>query len=212
MMRIGKRLFAWMYNTYLSPADEPDPADSFAQEIRAPLIGRAVGDVLEIGAGDGGNLPYIPEGVRLTLLDANPYMLRYLQARAARLNLAACRALVAGAERMPFPSDSFDTVLSVHVLCSVADQGSALGEIRRVLRPGGTFLFLEHVAAPPHTNAYRWQRVVNPAWQMIGDGCQLTRDTGAAIRAAGFREVTIDDLQVPGGAVASPHIVGWAMT
>jgi SAM-dependent methyltransferase len=210
-MRIGKRLFAWLYNTCLSPADTPDPADAFAQEIRAPLIARAGGDVLEIGAGDGGNLPHVPAGIRLTLLDANPYMLRYLRARAARLNLPADRALVAGAERMPFPAASFDTVISVHVLCSVADQGRALGEIRRVLRPGGAFLFLEHVAAPRHTNVYRWQRVVNPAWQVIGDGCHLTRDTGAAIRAAGFREVVIDDLQVPGTAVTSPHIVGWAL-
>jgi hypothetical protein len=87
----------------------------------------------------------------------------------------------------------------------------ALDEIRRVLRPSGTFLFLEHVAAPHHTSAYRWQRVVNPVWRAIGDGCHLTRDTGAAIRAAGFQEVVIDDLQVPGGAVASPHIVGWAL-
>jgi SAM-dependent methyltransferase len=210
-MRIGKRLFAWMYNTCLSSADEPGPADSFTREIRAPLVGRAAGDVLEIGAGDGGNLPYIPKDVHLTLLDANPYMLRYLRARATRLNLAACQALAAGAERLPFPSASFDTVLSIHVLCSVADQESVLGEIRRVLRPGGTFLFLEHVAAPHHTNTYRWQRAVNPAWRVIGNGCHLTRDTGAAIRAAGFREVAIDDLQVPSIRITSPHIVGWAL-
>jgi SAM-dependent methyltransferase len=210
-MRIGKRLFAWLYNTCLSPADIPDPADSFAQEIRAPLVSRAAGDVLEIGAGDGGNLPYLSPDVRPTLLDANPYMLRYLRERAARLNLPAYRALVAGAERLPFPSASFDTVLSVHVLCSVADQARALDEIRRVLRPGGAFLFLEHVAAPRHTSAYRWQRVVNPAWRVVGDGCHLTRDTGAAIRAAGFREVTIDDLEVPSILITSPHIVGWAL-
>ena len=101
-MRIGKRLFAWLYNTYLSPVDNPDPADAFTQELRAPLVGRAAGDMLEIGAGNGGNLPYLPADVRLTLLDTNPYMLRYLRERAARLSLPAYRALVAGAERMLF--------------------------------------------------------------------------------------------------------------
>jgi ubiquinone/menaquinone biosynthesis C-methylase UbiE len=211
-MRIGRRLFAWLYNTCLSPVDTPDSADAFTQEFRAPLMARAAGDVLEIGAGNGGNLPYLPADVHLTLLDINPYMLRYLQERAARLNLSAYRALAAGAERLPFPPASFDTVISVHVLCSVADQGRALDEVRRVLRPGGTFLFLEHVAAPRHTNAYRWQRFVNPAWRVIGNGCHLTRDTGAAIRAAGFREVVIDDLRVPSTLITSPHVVGWAVT
>ncbi len=210
VVRVGKFLFAWVYHHLLSNRGRPSLDDPFTRDVRAPLIARAQGEVLEIGAGDGGNLMLYPSGVRLTLLEPNPYLIRYLR-QACNGRSADCVAVVEGiGECLPFPARSFDTVVATHVLCSVRDQGQVLAEVRRVLRPGGQFLFLEHVAAPPDSHIYRWQQVVNPVWKVIGDGCHLTRDTGAAIRAAGFAEVHLVTFNAGFPALVSPHVVGAA--
>lgn len=210
-MLLRKRLFAWMYHNLLSGQGEADLSDPMTRNVRAPLIARARGDVLEIGAGDGGNLPLYPPGIRLSLLEPNPFLFRYLRARCQEYPFV-CEALVAGyGERLPFPDESFDTIITTHVLCSVADQAGVLAEIRRVLRSGGQFLFLEHVAAHPGTALYRRQRLVNPIWKAVGDGCHLTRNTDAAIHAAGFTAIDLTRFEHEGfPAIVSPHIYGVA--
>ncbi|NLH06841.1 MAG: class I SAM-dependent methyltransferase [Chloroflexi bacterium] len=212
MAKWRKRAFAWCYHHLLSRQGEPDFSDPFTREVRAPLLAQARGDVLEIGAGTGGNLPFYPPGVRLTLLEPNPYMIRYLDGNCTA-HAADCAAIVEGiGERLPFPANSFDTVLTTHVLCSVRDQSEVLAEVRRVLRPGGRFLFIEHVAAQPGTLNHRAQHAINPVWQWVGDGCHLTRDTGAAIRAAGFEHVEIRPYNVRvWPPLASPPVFGSAM-
>ncbi len=210
-MTIRKQLFAWMYHNLLSDQGSPDMSDPLTRDVRAPLLAQASGRVLEIGAGDGANLPLYPPGVHLTFLEPNPHLHPHLDRVCAEQHVICDDIVEAPAEAIPFPDDHFDTVVSVHVLCSVADQALALAEIRRVLRPGGLFLFLEHVTAPPRTSTYRMQRIVNPLWKTVGDGCHLTRDTGAAIRAAGFEIVemsTFDTETFP--AIVSPHIAGSA--
>jgi ubiquinone/menaquinone biosynthesis C-methylase UbiE len=209
MGRWYKRCFAWLYHTFLSVGGWDCSADMIMHDLRAPLLARARGDVLEVGAGDGGNLSLYPAGARLTLLEPNPYLLNYLQETVQRLNLSA-ELVEAEAESMPFDNDSFDVVVAVHVLCSVRDQPRALAEIRRVLRPGGMFLFLEHVSAPPGTPTFALQRLANPVWRRVGDGCHLTRDTAGAIRMAGFRQVSIEDYHEGALPIVAPHIVGWA--
>lgn len=209
-LRVGKFLFAWVYHHLLSNRGRPNLSDPFTREVRAPLVARAQGEVLEIGAGDGGNLMLYPSGVRLTLLEPNPYLIRYLR-QACNGRSADCAAIVEGiGERLPFSARSFDTVVATHVLCSVRDQAQVLAEVRRVLRPGGLFLFLEHVAASPDSSIYRWQRAINPLWKIIGDGCHLTRNTGTAIRAAGFAEVHLTAFDADLPALVSPHVVGAA--
>jgi ubiquinone/menaquinone biosynthesis C-methylase UbiE len=111
---------------------------------------------------------------------------------------------------MPFPDESFDTVVSIHVMCSVQDQPRALAEVRRVLKPGGRFLFLEHIGAQPGTLTFAAQRLANPIWRLVGDGCHLTHDTGQAIHSAGFQNVSIEDYRVGTLPIVAPHIVGWA--
>lgn len=209
-MGFYKSVFAFVYHHLMSSRGVHDSDDPLDQEVRIPLLAQAQGDVLEIGAGDGGNLTLYPPGMRLTLLEPNPYMLRYLHQNATHLGINGYEAVESPAEFMPFPDAHFDTVVSTHVLCSVRDQSRVLAEIRRVLRPGGRFLFLEHVAARPDTSAYRWQQRINPVWKIMGDGCHVTRDTGAAIRAAGFAGAEVNDYQADYPSIVSPHVYGWA--
>lgn len=202
---LRKRIFAYFYHQF--NADESG-TDDFTERYRIPLIAQARGRVLEIGAGDGGNLRFYPPGVDLTLLEPNPFMMTYLRERVAARGLQA-ELVEAPGEALPFAEASFDTVLTTHVLCSVGEPERVLAEVRRVLRPGGRFLFLEHVADEPGTLVHGVQRAINPAWRWAGDGCHLTRDTAASIRAAGFRQVTIQPFKADWGIVA-PHIYGSA--
>jgi ubiquinone/menaquinone biosynthesis C-methylase UbiE len=207
-MSLRKRLFAWLFHRFLGGL--PDEADPLIREIRRPLIAQARGDVLEIGAGDGANLLLYAPDVRLTLLDPNPYLLRHIPPLTAQLGHATSPLVVGVAERLPFPAARFDTIVSTHVLCSVRDLEQALAEIRRVLRPRGRFLFLEHVAASPDTSTFRLQRVINPVWRTVGDGCNLTRDIGHVITTTGFRAVKLHTYQADYPAFVSPHVFGTA--
>ena len=209
-MGIGKRFFALFYHNVLSSRGHPDLTDEFTREIRMPLLAQAAGEVLEIGAGDGANLPYFPPEVHLTLLDPNPYLLKHVPAVAERLDRDNYQTELAYAEELPFAAEHFDTVVTTHVLCSVRDQARVLTEIKRVLKPGGLFLFLEHVSAQPGTGTYRVQHTINPAWKFVGDGCHLTRDTAAVIEAAGFSTLDIRSFKADGLSIVSPHIVGQA--
>lgn len=209
-MTLRKRFFAWAYHTLISKQGTPDFSDALTRDVRAPLFRRAQGDVLEIGAGDGVYLALYPAGVRVTLLEPNRYLLGYMAGNAVGAGCAVLGAVRGRGERLPFGAGSFDTVVSTHVLCSVHDQGAVLAEIRRVLRPGGQFLFLEHVAAPPRSATLLAQQAVNPVWSVVGDGCQLTRQTGAAIRAAGFRLVELREFDAPYPAIVRPHVSGAA--
>jgi len=200
-----------MYHTLLSDRGRPNMADPMTRDVRAPLLAQASGHVLEIGAGDGANLPLYPPDIRLTFLEPNPHLHPHLDQMCSEQDVLCESIVEASGESIPFPDDHFDTVVSIHVLCSVNNQSQVLAEIRRVLRPGGLFLFLEHVTAPPHTPTYHLQRVVNPLWKAVGDGCHLTRDTGTAIRAAGFELVELNSFETDGfPSIVSPHITGLA--
>jgi len=208
--KLGKWLFAWAFHNFLGHKGQPDLSDPFTRDIRIPLIGQAQGEVLEIGAGDGGNLPFYNGNAQVTLLEPNPYMIHYLNEACGRSDNVCIRVVEGFGETLPFPDASFDTVITAHVLCSVSDQAQVLTEIRRVLRPGGRFLFVEHVAAHPGSGTYRWQRAVNPLWRRVGDGCHLTHDTGAMIEAAGFAHTQIERFDAPFPNLVSPHVSGWA--
>jgi ubiquinone/menaquinone biosynthesis C-methylase UbiE len=155
---------------------------------RAALLSSASGDVLEIGAGTGANLAHYGERVTtLTLTEPEKPMARRLERHLAR-NGADAKVLRAPAEDLPFNDDSFDTVISTLVLCTVEDQPRALREMRRVLRPGGQLLFIEHVRSEDE-KAARLQDRMRPINAAIGHGCQCNRATLRGIQEAGF-EVT----------------------
>lgn len=153
-------------------------------ELRSQLLELARGRVLEIGAGTGLNVDHYPPNVELTSSEPDPAMRAMLQARSSRLGRRV-EIVAASAEALPFPDDFFDTVVSTLVLCSVDEPAQALAEIRRVLKPDGTLLLLEHVRSCSARLA-RLQDVLRPLWRAASGGCRCNRRTVTALRQAGF--------------------------
>ena len=167
------------------------------------------GTVLEIGSGAGANLHYLSAaGIRWTGVDPNPFMKPHLVKEAHRLNLNI-ELRDGAAEMLPAADESVDFVISTLVLCSVMDQKRALEEVARVLKPGGKFLFIEHVAARRGSWLHRIQRLVKPLWRRMGDGCHPDRETRAALENVGFASLEIEDFEAP-LPVVGPHIAGTA--
>ncbi len=153
--------------------------------LRRDVLTAASGEVLEIGAGTGLNLGAYPGSVQsLTLADPEPSMVKRLEKQAAAAPVPAT-VVTAPAEALPFADDSFDTVVSTLVLCTVEDVDRALAEVRRVLRPGGRLALIEHVRAD-HERLARWQDRLHAPWLRFGYGCHCNRDTRHALQHSGF--------------------------
>ena len=174
-------------------------------KVRSKIVPHAAGDVLELGCGGGINMEfYDPARVSsFTGLDPSPELLAMSRDAAAARGMAADIQGGVG-EAMPFADARFDTVVTTFTLCSVADQAAVLREIRRVLKPGGTALFLEHGAAPD-AGVARWQRRIEPVWKRIGGNCHLTRPIGDAYAKAGFAV----DRQAAAYSPKTPRPFGW---
>jgi ubiquinone/menaquinone biosynthesis C-methylase UbiE len=207
IVSLRKQLFAWMFHVFIT---DPGFYDAVTRDTRAGLLNGLSGEVLEIGAGDGINVPLYPPDVHLTLLEPNRYLLSYMVDMAESERCPTCYPVAGFGERLPFAGSWFDAVVSTHVLCSVSDQARVLAEILRVLRPGGMFLFLEHVAASNGTATRYMQRLLEPPWRFFGGGCHLTRDTETAIRQAGFGQVELESYRATYPAFLSPHVKGRA--
>jgi ubiquinone/menaquinone biosynthesis C-methylase UbiE len=159
---------------------------------RRDLLAGVTGRVLEVGAGTGLNIPHYTANVtRLVLSEPEPHMRAKLQSRLAAALPAVVELSEAALDHLPMPDQSFDAVVSSLVLCSVRDLTQALGEIRRVLAPGGRLVFLEHVGAEDRPDRLKWQRRVEPLWKALAGNCHLTRRTEWAIKRAGFDIVQI---------------------
>ncbi|MDX6470751.1 MAG: hypothetical protein QOF75_2554 [Gaiellaceae bacterium] len=161
-------------------------------ELRQGLLARAHGRVLEIGAGTGLNLEYYGERVTdLVLVEPESFMHARLR---RRLDASGIRGSIeaTGAEALPFPDASFDTVVSTLVLCTVPDAAAALAEIARVLRPGGQFLFIEHVrSADPRLAA--WQARLHVVWHAFAHGCNTDRDTRGLLESSPLQVAEVTD-------------------
>ena len=202
-MAIRKRMFAAV-NEKLAAAEEPK-----IREFRESTAGRAKGRVLEIGGGTGLNLPFYGSDVQLTVAEPNPHMARRLKRKAEGLGVKVTIVSDVG-ERLPFHDDEFDSVVSTLVLCSVGNVENVVEETRRVLKPGGTFFFFEHVAAETKWKR-RFQDWFCRPWKYLGDGCHLNRDIAAVIRQSGFESVEIESFDLRAGApIVSPRIIGTA--
>jgi SAM-dependent methyltransferase len=175
------------YNKYLLPKLTDFACGlSVITAERARLAPLAAGEVLEIGIGSGLNLPlYDARKVhRVVGIDPCAALLALTRKRSARLPFPV-ELMATGADPLGLPSNRFDTAVVTFTLCSIADAGAALREVRRVLKPDGRLLFLEHGAAPD-AGVRRWQRRLTPLWKSLAGGCHLDREMPALIAEAGF--------------------------
>jgi ubiquinone/menaquinone biosynthesis C-methylase UbiE len=178
-------------------------------QLRRKLLAQAKGRVLEIGVGTGLSLEHYPPVEELVVADPSEPMLRRARRRAAETG-RNIKVIQASAEELPFDGASFDTVVSMVVLCTVSDQRRVLAEIRRVLRPTGTFLFSEHVRSEDPRRA-RWQDRLEPIWRVVANGCHPNRRTLDAIRDAGFDVSDVEAGELPGfPALVRPSVTGRA--
>jgi ubiquinone/menaquinone biosynthesis C-methylase UbiE len=185
------RLFAAVYDRGFKATEEAG-----LREMRRDLLSAARGRVLELGAGTGFNLEHYPEAVEsLTLVEPDPHMSAKLRPKVVASGREA-EVIEAAAEELPFPDSSFDTAVVTLVLCSVPDPAAGLAETKRVLKPGGQLLFLEHVRSQDPGVA-RWQDRLEAPWRFLGDGCHCNRDTVSAISAAGFELGDVERGELP---------------
>lgn len=176
------------------------------------LLGDLRGTVLELGPGTGVNFDYLSRDIRWIGVEPSPYMREELRARAERLGFEPSFRDLRG-NGLDVEDGSADVVLSTLVLCSVPDPAATVKEIRRVLKPGGRFVFIEHVAAPRGSWLRRVQRLVRPVTRFVADGCCPDRELGRTIESAGFERVEMGAFRVQVNLiskVASPHIIGTA--
>ncbi len=164
---------------------------------RQRVIGAAEGRVLEIGIGSGLNLPLYGPSVRSVIgLEPSPELLRMARGRAVPASVSF-EFLEASAEAIPLDEGSFDTVVTTWTLCTIPDARRALSEMRRVLKPGGALLFVEHGRAP-EPGVARWQDRLDPLWSRLAGGCHLNRKMDNLISDGGFRIASLTNARLPG--------------
>jgi ubiquinone/menaquinone biosynthesis C-methylase UbiE len=203
-MSLRKNIFAAIYDPMSRKSE-----DAGLRALRRGLLAEAGGSVLEIGAGTGANLAHYNGVESLVFTEPEPAMLRRLQKK-ARDEAPLAKILRAPAEDLPFEDDSFDTVVSTLVLCGVDDQVRSLREIKRVLRPGGRLLFLEHVRSDDQALA-RFQDRMNWLNRIVVD-CDCNRPTLTTIEATGFSVSRLERTEMPKAPkFVRPLIVGSAV-
>lgn len=185
-MGLWGRLFAAGYDRLMAASEQAGLAAH-----RESLLSTAAGRVLEIGGGTGANLPFYGSGLsELVVAEPEDPMAVRLERRLREYRIPA-RVIRAPAEQLPLDSESFDCAVATLVLCTVREPVRALAETRRVLKPGGRLLFIEHVRSE-NPGLARWQDRFRRIWSWFGCGCQCNRRTVEAIRGAGF---AISDLR-----------------
>jgi len=190
------RAFSALYDRMLKGTE-----DAGMRDRRREVLSQARGRTIDIGAGTGANLGLFPEGLdSLVMAEPDPHMTKRLRQKLAERG-ADVELVEAGAEKLPFDDDSFDTAVFTLVLCTVPDPRAALAEAARILKPGGRLLFVEHVRGDE--SLARWQDRLERPWKFFADGCRCNRDTVANIEAAGL---TVDEVE-HGELPKSPPLV-----
>lgn len=201
----SQRFFARWYPDVMQRAEDAGQA-----EIRARHLARAHGRVLDLGTGNGFSVPHYTAAVtELVMLEPNPALRAQLQRRTADIRARAWQIVDGDAYALPFDDGWFDTVAASLVFCSLDRPDAALAELARVLRPGGTFLFHEHVRGTGLRRVV--QEVATPLQRRIADGCRPNRDFVGSLRRSPFTISEVEELRMPAGAVTVvPMVVGVA--
>jgi SAM-dependent methyltransferase len=186
-MGLLDRPFAALCDTLTAPAER-----RWLGEARRQLLSGLAGRVLEIGAGTGANFPYYPPQTQVTAIEPSTHFLKRARAKIATAQ-ASIELEAADAQALPFAEDYFDAAVATLVFCTIPDPMKALAEVKRVTRGGAPLLMIEHVKAKT-PGAQLMQNLWNPCQNFIAGGCNVNRDTEAAVRAAGFQVVEVREL------------------
>lgn len=189
-----KKLFAFLYDFLMEPIEK-----RYITRWRKALLRHTKGKVLEIGAGTGVNFPLYSTCEEVIAIEPNPYMLQKAEAKVKEA-MVPIEVLESKGEVLPFTNEQFDTVVVTLVMCSVDAPEKVISEIRRVLKPGGVVLFLEHVKMEqPFYSTL--QNLLTPVWKRLCDGCHLNRNTEETIKQGGLTIIS-KQTQFSGLAVA----------
>ncbi len=207
---LNERVFAWYYPKVVGRAERAGQADT-----RRELLSAASGRTLEIGAGSGFNLPHYPASVtELVVSEPSPHMREHLRERLESdpPPVGSWDLADASAESLPFDDESFDTVTGGFIMCSIPDPERALSEIARVLRPGGRYIFLEHVHAGEGTVLGRFQDLIEIPHRYIAAGCHPNRRTWELIEHSPLEVERLDRGKQPKAPPSvRPTILGSAV-
>jgi SAM-dependent methyltransferase len=206
VLRLRDRILPVIYDRLTEPLERRHFA-----AMRRRVLEPAHGRVLEIGAGTGWSFQHYPDAVsEIVALELDEGMLARAKTRAAAGSGPSVSFVRASAEALPFEDGSFDTTVAMVVLCTVLNPRRALEELRRVLRPGGQLLFVEHVLSADPRRA-RWQRRLARPWGLVARGCRPNRDTVATIEAAGFEVEVTERGELPmAPPIVKPFVLGSA--
>lgn len=202
---LRKRLFAWIMKK----------GEAFNRKIygayKRDLFHDLKGTVVEIGPGTGINFNYLPPGITWLGIEPNEAFHKILRKQATEKGIHAT-LLTGDAAKIPLADNSADAVLCTLVLCSVPDPVSAIADMKRVLKPGGKLIFIEHVAAPKKSGLRFLQDTLNPVNRAVADGCNCNRETWGYIEQAGFSNTEITHRRLEGTLrFHAPHIMGFAV-
>jgi ubiquinone/menaquinone biosynthesis C-methylase UbiE len=200
-----------IYDTYVLPhLIELACGGGDIAEQRKKVVPHARGRVLEVGMGPGLNLPFYDRSKVELVWGLEPSEgMRRKAATALEASDLDIRWLDLPGEEVPLDDDSVDTVVLTYTLCTIPDWERALGQMRRVLAPGGQLLFSEH-GESPDDDVRRWQHRIDPVWTRLAGGCHITRPIPQLIESGGFELVEVDSAYLPGPNIASYHSWGAA--
>ena len=178
-------------------------------KLRSRYVSQAKGRVLEMGIGSGLNLSHYGSDVQVVVgVDPAAELTEKAQERADRVAFPVEVMGISG-EELPIENDSFDTLVCTWTLCSIPDAEQAVSEMRRVLKPGGTMIFVEH-GKSDEPNVQKWQRRIEPVWKKIGGGCHLTRRPDELLQAGGFQVHNLETGYQQGPKIAAFMLHGTA--
>lgn len=177
-------------------------------ERRRTLLENVSGSTLEIGAGTGLNFPLYPPDANVVAIEPDPSMIRRARERAREAE-AAIEVFQLDAQRLPLDDNSFEHVVGTLVMCTIPRPEEALAEIGRVLRPGGSYLFLEHVRGQT-PRLVKWQDRLEKPWRAVAGGCHPNRDTLSTIAGSGLDVASVDRFEL-GLPWTKPHVAGVAL-
>jgi SAM-dependent methyltransferase len=188
-----------------------DWAMRFMDDLRPDTVALAEGEVLEVGFGTGRNLGLYPAAVK-SVTGLDPMVTDGIALVDARIDAApfpVTRTALRADGALPFDAGRFDSVITTWTLCSIPDAAAALAEMRRVLRPGGRYVFVEHGRAERESTA-RWQDRVNPLWRRLTDGCNLNRSIDRLVEGSGFALESLERFRGKGPALLAQMYRGIA--